>query len=911
MAAKIATSPPAPHHYSSPSTALAAKTPSSHAPQNMAASYFASTPRLATPQQSTAKSPSPNYFGFQAQDSSTFQTDAPQHAKQNWSPPSSAVRSTAAASPTVVPVDQDPRFDAFRRQSEGKAFNLGGLGGDFKMDAPPSMPKLSKSNSKAGEKHGLKPGSQTREMPPASHRRLGSVETVDAASAELMRSPKRVLSPGSAAQPVPVRKGSPAHFNPQGEERPQSAQSAPRFKLPLDDISGAKAFAMMQRSETLPESNPSESDQYFVAPQRVVTLLQSHPDDVLILDLRVSTHYAKSHLMSALNLCIPTTLLKRPSYNVQKLAETFKDDAQKSRFENWRNSSYIIVYDAASAHLKDAQICMNMIKKFRSDGYEGALHIVKGGFTEFSKAFAQYVEAGVDAILSQLPGAGSLRLGVAPVIGGCPMPLTDKPANPFFGNIRQNMDLIGGVGQIPVKHPQKETTDGDYPDWLRKAADDRDQGQRVSTKFEAIERREKKRMEDALSGKVSYGSSTSAASRPPQIRKDSSVQIAGLEKGAKNRYNNIWPFEHSRVRLQGVPMTGCDYFNANFIKATWSNKRYISTQAPIPGTFDDFWNVVWQQDIRVIVMLTAEKEGAQVKAHNYWDQKQYGSINLDFLSEKRASLDMARIQAHQKKRPAPTKRVSSRANQPKVPLATLDTKEDPHASDQPYVIVRKFTLSHDRHPFEPMREITQLQYSAWPDFGAPAHPAHLLGLVEQTDAVVRSLSQSHGGGDPVPAENERPVMVHCSAGCGRTGTFCTVDSVIDMLKRQRVARVRRGKRAGTPMEVDEQLSVSAAKEGQGQGPRILQEVGKGRRGSGGGGDFFRSQYQDDVHEAEGIDGPWVEAEDVDLVEKTVEDFRRQRLSMVQSLRQFVLCYESVMEWLAEQGPVGEGCGSSA
>ncbi len=310
-------------------------------------------------------------------------------------------------------------------------------------------------------------------------------------------------------------------------------------------------------------------------------------------------------------------------------------------------------------------------------------------------------------------------------------------------------------------------------------------------------------------------------------------------------------------------------------------------------------------------MLTAEKEGAQVKAHNYWDQKQYGSINLDFLSEKRASLDMARIQAHQKKRPAPTKRVSSRANQPKVPLATLDTKEDPHASDQPYVIVRKFTLSHDRHPFEPMREITQLQYSAWPDFGAPAHPAHLLGLVEQTDAVVRSLSQSHGGGDPVPAENERPVMVHCSAGCGRTGTFCTVDSVIDMLKRQRVARVRRGKRAGTPMEVDEQLSVSAAKEGQGQGPRILQEVGKGRRGSGGGGDFFRSQYQDDVHEAEGIDGPWVEAEDVDLVEKTVEDFRRQRLSMVQSLRQFVLCYESVMEWLAEQGPVGEGCGSSA
>ncbi|TKA65053.1 hypothetical protein B0A55_12033, partial [Friedmanniomyces simplex] len=640
MAAKTATSPPAPRHYSSNSTTLPAKTPASNAPQNMTASYFATTPRLATPHQSSAaKSPSPNYFGFQAQESGTFLTDSPQHAKQNWSPPSSAVRSTAAASPSIVPVDQDPQFDAFRRQSEGKAFNLGGLGGNFKMSAPPPMPKLSKTNSKTGEKHGLKPGSQTREMPPASHRRLGSVETLDPASAELMRSPKRVLSPGSAAQLEPVRKGSPAHFHPHEGDRPQSALGAPRFKLPLDDISGAQAFAKVQRSETLPESNSSESEQYLVTPQRVVTLLQSHPDDMLILDLRVSTHYAKSHVTSALNLCIPTTLLKRPSFNVQKLAETFKDDAQRSRFENWRNSSYIIVYDASSAQLKDAQICMNMIKKFRSDGYEGALHIVKGGFAEFSTSFAQYVEAGVDAGPMQHPGDGPLRLGVAPVIGGCPMPLTDKPANPFFGNIRQNMDLIGGVGQIPVKHPQKETNGGEYPDWLRKAADDRDQGKKVSFKFEAIERREKKRMEDALSGKVSYGSSTSAASRPPQIRRDSSVQIAGLEKGNKNRYNNIWPFEHSRVKLQGVANTGCDYFNANFIKATWSNKRYISTQAPVPATFEDFWNVVWQQDIRVIVMLTAEKEGAQVKAHNYWDQKQYGPLHLDFLSEKRASLE--------------------------------------------------------------------------------------------------------------------------------------------------------------------------------------------------------------------------------------------------------------------------------
>jgi len=588
MAAKTATSPPpAPFLFTSPA-ALPSKTPAANAPQNMAASYFTSTPRLTTPHQShSAKSPSPNYFGFQAQESGTILTDSPQHAKSNWSPPSSAVRSTAAASPSNLPVNQDPQFDAFRRQSEGKAgaFNLGGLSGGFSMNAPPTPRPMTKSSIKtSSEKHGPRP--HIRDMPPPpTQRRLGSIDALDPASAELMRSPKRVLSPGSAAQIEPVRKGSPAHFHDHDEDRPHSA---PRFKLPLDEIGGAQAYAKVQRSETLPETKSGEAEQYLVAPQRVVTLLQADPDDVLILDLRVSTHYAKSHITSALNLCIPTTLLKRPSFNVQKLAETFKDEEQRNRFENWRNSSYIIVYDAASTQLKDAQICMNMIKKFRSDGYDGALHIVKGGFAEFSKSFTQYVEAGVDAGPGPQLGGGPERLGAIPVMGGCEIPSTDKPANPFFGNIRQNMDLIGGVGQIPVKHPQNITSPEEkgYPEWLRRAAEDRDQGKKVSNKFEAIERREKKRMEDALSGKVQYGTSTSAASRPPQIRKDSSVQIAGIEKGAKNRYNNIWPFEHSRVKLQGVPKTGCDYFNASYVQAAWTNKRYISTQAPIPPTFD-------------------------------------------------------------------------------------------------------------------------------------------------------------------------------------------------------------------------------------------------------------------------------------------------------------------------------------
>lgn len=901
---EFATSPRHHHPPVTPSSRSCAKSP-----PNTNMPPFCN-PRVSTPQHQQptkgASTPSPNYFGFQdGTGSGTFLSDTPHHAKQNWSPPSSAVRSTAAASPSVVPVDQNPDFDAFRRQSEGKAFNLGGLSANFKMTVPPAMKsKHDRSGSKtsADSKSSETSGGSAKDEAGATQPRQVSNQSLDPSTAELLRSPKRVLSPGSAAMPELARRGSPASFMNGEPERPQSQ---PRFQLPLDNTNGHLGVAKVHRAETLPEPRVGETEPSMVTAQHVLNLMESKLESILLLDLRVSTQHAKSHIIGALNLCIPTTLLKRPSFNVQKLADTFKDTEQKRRFEAWRTSRYIIVYDASSSDLRDAGVCLNTIKKFKSEGCAGQLYILKGGFGEFSKRFSAYLASGENGVVNGQAVTDTNTNGpyTVPVIGGCPMPATDNAANPFFGNIRQNMDLIGGVGQIPLKHPAKASPSveaGKYPEWLQRAADDGDQGKKVSNKFEAIERREKKRMEDALSGKVAFGSP-----RAQQSQGDKQVRIAGIENGAKNRYNNIWPFEHSRVKLQGVKSDGCDYFNASFLKAAWSHKRYISTQAPIPATFNDFWNVVWQRDVRVIVMLTAEREGAQVKAHNYWDQKQYGPLHLDFLSEKRASLELDRIhkhhaksaEKHKQQRPSAVNRHSLSTGQ--VPLAQLDTKEEKAVisgtGEQPYVIVRKFTLSHEKYPFEPMHEITQLQYSSWPDFGAPAHPAHLLGLVEQTDAVVRATNKSHHSKEPEPP-NERPVMVHCSAGCGRTGTFCTVDSVIDMLKRQRMSsRQGREKRDATPMEVDSKAPPLRT-------PRTPHGERKSAKAGGADDDGFFAVKQPQVSSPtdSGPEGSWIKRDDLDLVEKTVEDFRHQRLSMVQSLRQYVLCYESVMEWLVEQ-----------
>ncbi|KAF2665786.1 hypothetical protein BT63DRAFT_417315 [Microthyrium microscopicum] len=815
---------------------------------------------------------SPNYFNLAVDASkSGASSGAGAHARNNWSPPSSRIRSTAAASPRIIPVDQNPDFAEFKRQSDlrgsqsGFNFNISSSFASQGGDVQPSRPTSVKVTSPT-----------TKTVP-------GALETY--LHEEKPRSPKRTLSSPYTNITDRPRRNSPAGFTDrEALAAPQAVQflrdDEIRLSLP-PAIHNAPLAALHSRAETLPtngrkEGMDSTDGPPFAPPSHIVTLLEASNEEVLLLDLRVSTQYSRSKIRGALNLCIPTTLLKRASYNTQKLAETFNRSAdQKKKFERWRSCKYIVVYDASASKAKDAQACVNMLKKFATEGWSGTSYVIRGGFYDFARQFPLFVQTDSSSSSNESP-ASLLTLpsnNLAPVIGGCPMPMTKSAANPFFGNIRQNMDLIGGVGQIAMKRPINMTAVQleEIPQWLRLASDERNDGKLASDKFLAIEKMEQKRMQQALSGQVHYGTPGTPGTR--------NVQLAGIEKGSKNRYNNIWPYEHSRVKIEGLPAGACDYINANHIKATWSNKRYIATQGPIPSTFNDFWKAVWQQDVRVILMLTAEMESGQVKAHNYWSQKHFGPLHLTFLSEHRASLEPSKIH-HHTERPSAGRRRSTNPVFGKTP-PQLPQEVDPD-SEQPFVMVRRFTLSNDLEPFARMREVTQLQYSNWPDFGAPAHPAHLLGLVEQCDAVVRRTTAASPA---TPAEDDvRPMLVHCSAGCGRTGTFCTVDSVIDMMKRQRTHRKQSKPvsldRQYTPMEIDKSLSsVFSSHEltDNSSSGSITPMSGNGEQ-------------------------DWVVRDDIDLVEKAVEDFRLQRLSMVQSLRQYVLCYETVLEWLAEQTP---------
>ncbi|GFF93166.1 hypothetical protein IFM60648_09991 [Aspergillus lentulus] len=548
--------------------------------------------------------------------------------------------------------------------------------------------------------------------------------------------------------------------------------------------------------------------------------------------VRPYAHYARGHIKGSLNLCIPTTLLKRTSFDTRKLANTFTSDIDRRSFSRWKQCRYIVVYDAATLDMKDAAPMINMLNKFTAEGWNGEGSILRGGFKVFCNQFyalVQQPEPSNPGVSSKKPNSMQISLpSFAPIAGGCALPESSSAAIPFFGNIRQHMDLMGGVGQIPLQLPQNFTDSKRrlLPRWLRDASDVEDGGQKVSEKFLELEKKELDRMKQALSYEMT-GVSTSAEAPSKKYR------VAGIEKGNKNRYNNIYPFDHSRVRLQDVPSGGCDYVNANYMKAEYSNKRYIATQAPVPETFDDFWRVIWEQDVRLVVSLTAEIERGQVKCHRYWESGNYGPFRVNNFSERRI----------------PMKASGSHQNQRQSTMSFSDSSEE---SSDPCIIVRHFGLSHSAFPFQPLREVTQLQYPYWPDFGTTSQPSHLLQLVDECNAVIRATSNTcFDNREAMPTEH-RPVLVHCSAGCGRTGTFCTVDSVLDMLKRQRTARKTES-----------------------------QEI------------------------SERPDTGWIYNDNLDLIAKTVADFRTQRPSMIQNLSQFVLCYESVLEWMVVQ--MDEGC----
>src|SRR5260221_1558734 len=239
------------------------------------------------------------------------------------------------------------------------------------------------------------------------------------------------------------------------------------------------------------------------------------------------------------------------------------------------------------------------------------------------------------------------------------------------------------------------------------------------------------------------------------------------------RYRNIWPFEHARVRLlEPVDDDKSDYINASYIQPRGTSLRYIATQGPMASTFADFWTLCWEQNVSIIVMLTRQKEGPSVKCGNYWCDRDFGPLKLKVLREE-GPVDVD----------APGQNDDS---------GTFDfgTFDKPEKNEEESIIRRVFELTNSSYPDSPPRRVTQLQYIGWPDLNVPTSPKHLLELIKELNELrvpekehsirTRNIRQWDGRSRP----SFGPVLVHCSAGVGRTGSFVMVDAILDAIRRE-------------------------------------------------------------------------------------------------------------------------------
>ncbi|XP_039958049.1 phosphatidylinositol phosphatase PTPRQ isoform X1 [Bactrocera tryoni] len=197
------------------------------------------------------------------------------------------------------------------------------------------------------------------------------------------------------------------------------------------------------------------------------------------------------------------------------------------------------------------------------------------------------------------------------------------------------------------------------------------------------------------------------------------LSYSASEKGSnKNRYTDIFPYDKNRVLLD-VDDEGSDYINASFIDGYKIKKEYIASQGPKPETTMDFWRMILQYNVRVIVMLTQFQEGTNIKCHEYFP---YDSNGISVIIRKKTCFE--------------------------------------------YYDRSEMLITQEKYGLK--RKIDHFFFKKWPDHGCPKDPAHLINFIRK----IRSYRLS----------SYSPTVIHCSAGVGRTGTFIALDIIMQRLK---------------------------------------------------------------------------------------------------------------------------------
>lgn len=616
---------------------------------------------------------------------------------------------------------------------------------------------------------------------------------------------------------------------------------------------------------------------------------------LLIVDVRPFQEYCKNHICGAVNICLPSTLLRRRTFTLEKCIQTLasSEKAQLSGYlagETTENLPDVLFYDSkpCNGNSVSSSVC-HLVRKFvNCPRWRSRLLVLEDGLPYIAKHYPQLVCAGAspftdagsptdvspvsssassissasstsplaDSFVGQrtdacaddsaseascsryssrsslglshftLPGSSHSYVGGVNTAGttgvsGGETTATAATSGIDVGNAACSGADISGIGistvAISASTPPLRVDKSLHlntkfsaaqrshlPRWLIEIFSTDGGATQLARKFLSLQAEERRRLNAALA-------------HTGGVKSNTGVIAAGVTLPKKNRYQDIFPYEHARVKLQRHAEEAeldeeSSYINASFLRYPPCGLHYIAAQGPLAQTIGDFWRIVCDQEVPLILSLTPEREHEVEKCAPYWRAGTYWSNG---------------VRVH----------VKLLESEPLFELA------HGRAGD---TVIRRFEV---RVGARPVHQVLQVHLLSWKDYGTTVDAQELLSLVALKRYILHTLKTHHA-----------PVLVHCSAGCGRTGCFCAIDTCIDLLLKGK----KDESQVHTPTKCKEHPITSK---------------------------LDKSSQRD-------------------LVYDIISTFRSQRVAMVQNLRQYILIYDAVLTFkknqLAEGSDYREG-----
>lgn len=573
--------------------------------------------------------------------------------------------------------------------------------------------------------------------------------------------------------------------------------------------------------------------------------------DAIIIDIRCFNHFSTNHLQNSINLCIPSTLLKRKSYKLPQILSSNSMDANIKDCILSQDCKLLFVDNNSSRQLS-ANLYFT-INKFLAYNPNYSIYYLLNGFDNLPSNTMN----NKSLMVSDCKNPGSFEcMDSNNVLSGFKLP-SSAPANQkFIASVKKNalpkLDIKSIVSQSRAFPLGNNSTHGSNCQYSRGNVDNFDSDldsyhyaikvppfttkqltnlplwlkhiitknntleinsnaamlQYLNSRFTKLEKSERIRLNLAIeeNGHKDKGQATRLI---PELQTEHSSICSpnspcpscdnivykiprGIEYGFKNRYNNIWPYEHSRVRLINSPyekpkspskqqpsdqfVTDDDYFNANYIHfPQLSDYKYIATQNPLKSTIKDFWNIVYNNKINLIICLNQQYQ----LSDNYFDDQCIGNYSISVVK-------MTAFENY------------------KLRLIKLQKFSD------------EFFIYH-------------LEFTEWPDFGVP-NINSLLDFIKFKNRLIEEHDLNNY------------TLVHCSAGCGRTGCFIAIDLIIDSFKVY----------------------------------------------------YKHIESNPGLYSSSNKLNPY---DMTDLVYKSIQFQRQQRISMCQNFDQYIVCYETLLQYL--------------